>query len=363
MTVLGLLRTSGLLYVALVNSFGLSREETTWPFSLNNSLMYLLGPLASILNQYFSLRQLIFFGLTLSSASIAFCFLAEGISQITILYGAIHGFGISLVFTLNPVVTNQYFVKHRTVASGVAFAGACIGSMVFSPVMEYLIAEFDIRSCFLLISAFYMQALVGSSLFFTPPWLRKNRSKTVRMSNIPEIQQSETTGKICKIFSEVLANLKRIKNIFILPIFGLISFTYSNFCNAYLIFLTLLVDQSRDKGLSEGEMAMLIPVYSAADLIGRLLVGWIVDLGLVSRPRLVTASFLGFGLGMASLSWVTWGLVYCVAVTGVATGALVVNFPVLMAEYLGLSRMTTAMGLANFITGIVVMGRPKVVGG
>ncbi|KAL3185850.1 hypothetical protein MRX96_028736 [Rhipicephalus microplus] len=50
-------RSGGVLFVALVSTFGESRERTSWVISLNMSLAMLLGPLWGLLTKVLSLRN------------------------------------------------------------------------------------------------------------------------------------------------------------------------------------------------------------------------------------------------------------------------------------------------------------------
>ncbi|GFX72529.1 MFS domain-containing protein [Trichonephila clavipes] len=164
----GLHRSSGIIYVAVVEVFGVSREQASWPFSLCGSLMCLLGPLAGFLTHYFSIRSILVSGVIISAVAIIACFFTPSLMFLIIFFGLFRGIGNGLVVTLNPVLIHQHFKYQKATATGIAYAGASVGSFALPPLIEYLFAGYGFKGCFLILGAIILNGLIPSFIAKSP---------------------------------------------------------------------------------------------------------------------------------------------------------------------------------------------------
>ncbi|GBN08861.1 hypothetical protein AVEN_60842-1 [Araneus ventricosus] len=165
----GLHRSSGIIYVAVVQVFNVSREQASWPFSLCGSLMCLLGPLAGFLTHYFSIRSILVSGIAISAVAIAVCFFTPTLMYLIIFFGLFRGIGNGLVVTLNPVLIHQHFKYQKATATGIAYAGASVGSFALPPLIEYLLGAYGFKGCFLLLGAIILNGLIPAFMSKSPP--------------------------------------------------------------------------------------------------------------------------------------------------------------------------------------------------
>ncbi|GFT04216.1 monocarboxylate transporter 9 [Nephila pilipes] len=173
----GLFRSGGVMYVAILQNYDVSREEASWPFALCAAIFQLIGPACSVLTHYMSQRKACLLGSAIATIGTAGCYFAENVMWINIFYGVIQGMGFGLVVTLIPVILNQYFVKHRATAIGIAFSGGTVSSLIFPAAMEWMLEKYSLRESFLLLSGVVMNTLVASSLLRAPPWMKKEKKK------------------------------------------------------------------------------------------------------------------------------------------------------------------------------------------
>ncbi|XP_042907875.1 monocarboxylate transporter 9 [Parasteatoda tepidariorum] len=165
----GLHRSAGIIYVSVVQVYNISREQAIWPFSLCGSLMCLLGPLAGFLTHYFSIRSILVSGVLVSAVAIAACFFTPSLMFLIIFFGLFRGIGNGLVVTLNPVLIHQHFKYRKAVATGIAYAGASVGSFALPPLIEYLLATYGLKGCFLVLGAVILNGLVPAFMARAPP--------------------------------------------------------------------------------------------------------------------------------------------------------------------------------------------------
>ncbi|XP_054706971.1 monocarboxylate transporter 9-like [Uloborus diversus] len=164
----GLHRSAGIIYVSVVQVFDISREQAIWPLSLCGSLMCLLGPLAGFLTHYFSIRSILVSGVIISAVAIAACFFTPSLIYLIIFFGLFRGIGNGLVVTLNPVLIHQHFKHHKATATGIAYAGASVGSFALPPLIEYLLGAYGFKGSFLLLGAIILNGLIPAFMARSP---------------------------------------------------------------------------------------------------------------------------------------------------------------------------------------------------
>ncbi|KFM58406.1 Monocarboxylate transporter 5, partial [Stegodyphus mimosarum] len=170
----GISRTTGLFYVALIETYGVSRLQANLPFTLRNLLRNLGGPLVGAIGQRYGPLSVTITGSFLGALGIILCTFAPNVIWICILWGGMHGFGVALANTLFQVVVNQYFLKYRATASGFALSGACVGAFLLPILIEYLLINVGLSGTFLLTGGIIMHALPASLMIKEPPWIKRN---------------------------------------------------------------------------------------------------------------------------------------------------------------------------------------------
>lgn len=338
-TSVGFLRSGSVLYVSFVRILGLSREQAAWPLSLIASVMHLSGPLFSCLIQYLSIRKLVIFGSFLSSLGCILCYFNSYFISLIIFLGVINGLGNGLIYTFNPVIINMHFKKYRTTAMGIFRGGSSVGSFVLPPLMEFFISNYGLKGCFLLMGGVLLQGLAAGCFYRQP--------KNVEESHKITDEKEEIKWKTLKTAVEVGKD----------PIFLIISFTFAIFFLFINIYGTVIVDFAVDRGVSTTTSVFLVSAYSFSDMCGRLGSGWIVDLGIVKRVNVVVICFFFMGSMLLFFPqlWNYTIMMVLSSILGFLTGCTIIQESVFLSEYLGLNKLPAAVGLGNFITGLVVL--------
>ncbi|KAH7937458.1 hypothetical protein HPB49_012518 [Dermacentor silvarum] len=82
---------SGVFFYGIVETFGVSREEASWPVTLSCALLLLAGPIMGFLSKRYSCRKVLLGCSLISGFAVSMCFFARSITCITILFGIVHG--------------------------------------------------------------------------------------------------------------------------------------------------------------------------------------------------------------------------------------------------------------------------------
>lgn len=129
-------------------------------------------------------------------------------------------------------------------------------------------------------------------------------------------------------------------------------------------FFLVHIDLPQDRGIEPSLAVYLIHVYSIADLVTRVLGGFVLDRGYISLQGIMVLSFLGGTIASEGIAWSTSMIAFGLSslLLG-ASGGLVVGTmsTVVMKDFKDRS-LAMILGGARFIAGSFSMTRPWLVG-
>ena len=128
----------------LRNLFSLS----AWIGSFAMSAGGLYGPLSGRLTNHFGARTVVACGSLLCASGLLLTSLVPSLYLMFLTYGGISGFGFSLVYIALFELVPRYFIKYRSVATGMITMSVGGALLIISPVCEALLAAFGWRGTF-----------------------------------------------------------------------------------------------------------------------------------------------------------------------------------------------------------------------
>ncbi|GBM91803.1 Monocarboxylate transporter 9 [Araneus ventricosus] len=413
----GLTRTTGLLYVALINTYGASRFQANLPFSIRVVVRNLAGPIVGALGQRFGIRNVVLMGGVLASIGILLCTFAPSVTWITFFWGGVHGFGVSLC-GLGLLTVTQWFDKYKATGVGLAFSGSCFGSLVLPLFIEYTLYDFGLFGCFLVTSALMLNVLPSAIIMRQPSWMQKKErtlsqislppfetttifEKTTVPSNVPQkvfglsFKQRRLTGELIE---QEDGKLKLHENDSLANISdGISNPVYES---AWEELADVNIYQKENKKITEDKkprlpsistelrqetsilkairtlgcdpMFYMISLSLAAlamilDPVFIILVDFMLDKGFTEKVAKYFISALAVGdlIGRLSFGWVTdkkfLSVRTYVMLLQLAQGAALVMIPILVQTYLK-SVQSLAMGFISFVTGVATLTVPYLIG-
>ena len=108
----------------------------------------LFGPVAGRLTDRFGARAVVISGAVLSTIGLLLTSLVPSLYLMLLTYGGIFGCGSSLVYIAVFEIVPRYFVKRRSLATGLVTMSVGAGLLVMSPVCQALIDAFGWRGAF-----------------------------------------------------------------------------------------------------------------------------------------------------------------------------------------------------------------------
>uniref|UniRef100_T1JKY7 Major facilitator superfamily (MFS) profile domain-containing protein n=1 Tax=Strigamia maritima TaxID=126957 RepID=T1JKY7_STRMM len=169
----GITFSFGVMYVEFVNYFKQSKGKTAWIGSLFMGIPLLAGPIASALTDRFGCRKVTIAGALLAALGFVLSSMSESVELLYFTFGVMSGFGLALCYVAAVVIVAYYFDKRRSFATGLAVCGSGIGTFIFAPLTQYLIAEFRWQGTTLILAGFFLNIVVCGALMRDLEWTKK----------------------------------------------------------------------------------------------------------------------------------------------------------------------------------------------
>ncbi|CAL1273234.1 unnamed protein product [Larinioides sclopetarius] len=192
----GIARSVAVMYVALVETYGVTRAQATLPFSIRVALRNLSGPLIGLLGLRYGIRAVTTVGGFVAGVGSILCYFAPDVMWITVFWGVVHGIGFGLSTVIHMMIINQYFDKYKASALGLGYSGDCFGTFAFPVLMEYLLSTYGVKGTFLILGGIVFNVIPMALLLKKPPWIKDtsrsgNFSKNIAQESVKDIKPSK----------------------------------------------------------------------------------------------------------------------------------------------------------------------------
>lgn len=198
----GITFSFGVIYVEFLNYFGGGKSQTAWIGSLFMAMPLLSGPVASFLTDRYGCRRVTVAGSILATAGFVVSSYANSMGVLIFTFGIVAGFGLSLCFVAAVVIVAYYFDKKRSFATGLSVCGSGIGTFIFAPVTQYLLAEYGWRGTTLILAGLFSNLAVCGCLMRDLEWTTtRARAKTQERKKNREKKRSKMQNSNADSFS------------------------------------------------------------------------------------------------------------------------------------------------------------------
>ncbi|XP_078050443.1 monocarboxylate transporter 5-like isoform X2 [Augochlora pura] len=176
----GLTYSFGVFYLEFLYYFEGGKGATAWVASILVGVTLCSGPISGVFVNKFGCRAVTIAGSILASSCLLASMWARSIITLYFTIGIGAGFGFGLIYLPAIVSVSCYFEKYRSLATGIAVCGSGLGTLVFAPCLEYLIATYGWRGAIMLCSGVVLNCIALGALF------RPLKEKKPRKSGSPE---------------------------------------------------------------------------------------------------------------------------------------------------------------------------------
>lgn len=283
--------TTGVMLVPLEDEFGWSRSLTSGAVALNLLMYGLTAPFAATLIERFSMRRVVAIALLLVSSGLLLTTIMTAGWQLIVLWGLFVGFGTGcLALVFGAAVANRWFVQNRGLITGIFSAGYATGSMIFLPLLTFMINNHGWRSASITVATF---AAVLSPIVYIFLRDRPSDIGLLPYGATEEPEMGPAVPATARGAIEVLITSMRH------PAFWVLAFTFfvCGWSTNGLIG-THFIPAAHDHGMPATTAASLLAIVGIFDLIGTIGSGWLTD-------KVSSMWLLVFFYGMRGLALLT----------------------------------------------------------
>ncbi|CAL1280096.1 unnamed protein product [Larinioides sclopetarius] len=267
------------------------------------------GPLVGFAVKIFGIQAATISGCFLSAFGIAGCFLAEDIVTVTVLWGVVYGTGLGLATLSIPHYLSLHFSKHLDKANGIALAGNSLCYFLISLITKYSLDTYGLSGTFLIISGTMLQSVIAAFLMKFP---KQTHLRTELESSTEKCDLQEIPDNIKEINNSARTDREKVQKtsvvyvfwVFLDPVYILIVITQSTFFYVFSTTSTILIDVSRENGVSIDHQVYLFLCISVSEQFGGLILGSITDAGYLTKLNFSALCFAAFGLLYVAIIWI-----------------------------------------------------------
>jgi MFS transporter, OFA family, oxalate/formate antiporter len=286
-------------------------------FSLGTVLVSFTFSRAGFRRVCYLASALVGFGLLLSSQ-------IDSFYQLLFTFSVMIPLGISILAVATTALVVKWFVGKRGLAVGLMTTGSGAGTLVISPVAEYIIVHYGWRLCFTILGGSFLLLLFVSSYFMrTPEEFSERAYGTTSLSEIPGTTrkgESEFTTRNALSTSR----FRMMYAVFFLGSYGTAVFTVH------------AIPYATTQGISEVLAAEAVGVFGVGSIAARLASGRLAEI-MGGRGMLVLALSSEF-VGVAALPYVGDSILLfssCAFAIGLGNGLTLANMIVLTGDMFG----------------------------
>ncbi|XP_071668030.1 monocarboxylate transporter 12 isoform X1 [Patagioenas fasciata] len=285
------------------------------------------------------------------------------------------GLGFALCYSPAIAMVGKYFNKRKALAYGIAMSGSGIGTFILAPVVQLLIEQFSWRGALLILGGFVLNLCVCGALM-RPIALKEDHKTTpefLEQDYVPraqkgDLKQVSICSPLIKAWSRECLCYCSWKEYDFLLMPGFMVLAVSILFMAYGCspLFVYLVPYALSVGVSHHQAAFLMSILGVIDIIGNVTFGWLTDRRCLKKHR--HFCYL-FAVGMDGLCCLflpilqNFPLLVPFSFTfGYFDGAYVTLIPVVTADVVGTSSLSSALGVVYFLHAIPYLVSPPVAG-
>jgi len=326
----------GVFFKPVITEFGWTRALTSGAFSLSMIMQGLLGIVMGALNDRFGPRRVMTFcGFFLGLGYLLMSQITS-VWQLYLFYGVIIGTGMGGCWIPLLSTIARWFVKRRTIMTGIVVTGGGIGGLAGPPLSNWLISTYDWHVSYIILGSAVLVIVISGAQF-----LRRDPSQ---MRQVP-YGENEGEERDLKTGTQGFS----LKEAVYTRKFWMASAMLC--CFGYCLFsITVhLVPHATDLGISAASAASILAAMGGLSIAGNVVLGRAGD-----RIGNKQVFIIGFILMSAALFWLVparemWMLYLFAVAMGFAHGGMGASESPLVARLFGLK----SHGL---IFGVIGMG-------
>lgn len=160
----GVAYSFGVFMDEFVNYFKASKSKTALVGSVLAGTYLCAGPIVSAFTNRYGCRPVAIVGSIIGAFAFLLATLSPNVDILIVLYGAVGGFGLGLIYLPSIVSVGYYFDRRRAIATGIAVCGSGFGAFIFAPLGQFLLSIYDWKNALYIVAGLILNGAVCGSL-------------------------------------------------------------------------------------------------------------------------------------------------------------------------------------------------------
>ena len=324
----------GIFFKPVLSEFGWTRAMTSGAFSLSMVLHGLLGIVTGGLTDRFGPRMVMTLCGFLLGLGYFLMSQTSTIWQLYLFYGVIVGTGMGGAFVPLTSTVARWFVKRRSMMTGIVLTGIGIGSLIAAPVAHWLVSMYDWRLSYVILGSMVLLIVVLSAQFL--------RRDLTQVGHLP-YDEHEGDEKGVNLGGKAFSLIKAVTTRQFWLVSGML------FCFGFCMFtITVhIVPHITELGISAASAASVLATAGGMSIIGNFVLGSAAD-----RIGNRQVFIIGFIMMATVLFWLVpaaeaWMLYLFAVVFGFAHGGMGASESPLVAGLFGMSSHGLIFGVVG----------------
>ena len=342
----GMLYSWSLYIKPLTENYSWERADVVWTFSIAVLIIPIAMIVAGKLIHKIGPTKVIFLGAISLVTGLVVASFFKSLPALYFGYGFLGGIGVGFIYVTPVSVCAKWFPDRKGLITGLIVAGFGLGSILFTPVCQWLLGSMIPNQVFLIQAAIIVVGvIIGAPLMKLAPDGYKPAGW--------EPKAAAATGASSHDYTT--AEMLRTSQYWFL----LIMYLFANLGGLFVIGSAALI--ARDVASLTPELAAsIVAVLAITNTIGRLVSGAAVDW--LGPKRVVTIIYIAMAILFFAMQYMTNYALIAIGIGGIAVcfGAMMGAYPTLVNEFFGVKYLSTnysfvflAYGIGGFSAGFV----------
>ena len=253
---------------------------------------------------------------------------ATTVAQFQLAFGVLVGFAAGSLYAPMTATTTRWFTRHRSLAVALVSAGLGLGSTTTGPLARWLITTFDWRTALLVLGVLAWVVIIPAALLVREPPAPATAGRAAPSADADG--GALTAGQALRT-----------------PQFAAIAGTYFACCAAHSGPIFHMVSHAMDHGIPAMAATTVLSAAGLASLGGKISGGLLADRVGAKRVLLAGLTLQAAVMTLYLVTHEAWHFYAVALVFGLAYGAVMPLYAILIREYFGARTMGTVFGAAG----------------
>jgi len=334
----------GVFFKPLLTEFGWSRAVTSGAFSLIMIVYGLSSILLGGLSDRYGPRITILCGGFLVGLGIFLSYWIHSVWQLYLFYGLIMGIGMGGSYVPVMGIVSRWFGQRRGLALGIVVAGIGLGTLVMSPLSQFLISQWGWRKAYGIIGIIDWVIILSAAGLLAGDPREKGKLPYGQVIGDENLGSEDLVKKqwMDPVVSLSFSQAERTSSFWV---FLVINFLW--YLNLYMV-LVHLVAYATDEGIPAIEAANSLALLGGCSIFGKIAMGRLSDR--IGGKSAIAISF--FLQTSATVLLITVGGLFMIyafaALFGFSYGGVVPQQTKITGEIFGTASMGSILGVIVF---------------